>query len=220
MKLYLTRHKPSIQHPHLRQAVNHVNTIWRTQKTTNQVSHANRQVHHTCTIHTLYPHQVHNTSTTVTHSICTKFITPAQYSHTLSTPSSSHLHNIVIHPICTKFITPTQYSHTPYLYQVITPAQYSHTPYLYRVHHTCTIQSHTLSVPSSFCQKCKWQVTAKHAYTLRMWLCMKWHGAWLYGVHRMHRDGSSFMWHQPCQRCKYTTSVDIQKRAIEDYSLM
>ena len=28
-------------------------------------------------------------------------------------------------------------------------------------------------------------------------------------------DGSSFMWHQPCQRCKYTTSVDIQKRAIE-----
>ena len=29
----------------------------------------------------------------------------------------------------------------------------------------------------SFCQKCRWQVTAKHAYTLRMWLCMKWHGA-------------------------------------------
>ena len=36
----------------------------------------------------------------------------------------------------------------------------------------------------SFCQKCRWQVTAKHAYTLRMWLYMKWHGAWLYGVHR------------------------------------
>ena len=36
----------------------------------------------------------------------------------------------------------------------------------------------------SFCEKCRWQVTAKHAYTLRMWLCMKWHGAWLYGVHR------------------------------------
>jgi len=27
--------------------------------------------------------------------------------------------------------------------------------------------------PRSFCQKCRWQVTAKHAYTLRMWLCMK-----------------------------------------------
>ena len=26
--------------------------------------------------------------------------------------------------------------------------------------------------------------------------------------------------HQPCQRCKYTTSVDIQKRAIKSYSLM
>ena len=72
----------------------------------------------------------------------------------------------------------------------------------------------------SFCQNRRWQVTAKRAYTLRMWLCMKWHGAWLYGVHRTRRDGSSFMWHQPCQRCKYTTSVDIQKRAIKSYSLM
>ena len=35
----------------------------------------------------------------------------------------------------------------------------------------------------SFCQKCRWHVTAKHAYTLRMWLCMKWHGAWLYTVY-------------------------------------
>ena len=67
--------------------------------------------------------------------------------------------------------------------------------------------------PRSFRQKCRWHVIAKHAYTLRMWLCMKWHGAWLYGIHRTRRDGSSFMWHQPCQRCKYTTSVDIQKRA-------
>ena len=42
--------------------------------------------------------------------------------------------------------------------------------------------------PRSSCQKRRWQVTAKHAYTLRMWLCMKWHGAWLYGVHRTRRD--------------------------------
>ena len=62
--------------------------------------------------------------------------------------------------------------------------------------------------PRSLCQKCRLQVTAKYAYTLRMWLCMKWYGAWLYSVHR-------FVWHQPCQRCKYTTSVDIQKRAIK-----
>ena len=29
----------------------------------------------------------------------------------------------------------------------------------------------------SFRQKCGWHVTAKHAYTLRMWLCMKRHGS-------------------------------------------
>ena len=67
-----------------------------------------------------YPYQVHHTCTI--------------QSHTLSVPSSSHLHNTVTHSIHTKFITPAQYSHTPCLYQV---------------HHTCTIQSHTLSVPSS-----------------------------------------------------------------------
>ena len=38
-----------------------------------------------------------------------------------------------------------------------------------------------------------------------------WYGTWLYGVHRTRRDGSSFMWRQPCQRCKYTTLVDILK---------
>ena len=38
----------------------------------------------------------------------------------------------------------------------------------------------------SFCRKCRWQVTltAKHAYTLRMLLGMKWNIAWLYGVQR------------------------------------
>ena len=49
--------------------------------------------------------------------------------------------------------------------------------------------------PRSSCQKRRWQVTAKHAYTLRMWLCMKWHGAWLYGVHRTRRDWLS-LWQQ------------------------
>ena len=32
--------------------------------------------------------------------------------------------------------------------------------------------------PRSFCQKRRWQVTAKHAYTSCMWLYMKWHGVW------------------------------------------
>ena len=67
--------------------------------------------------------------------------------------------------------------------------------------------------------KVQWQVTAKYTCFLHMWLCMKWNGTWLYGVHRTHQDGSSFMWRQPCQRCKYTTLVDIQKRAIRNYSL-
>ena len=31
----------------------------------------------------------------------------------------------------------------------------------------------------------------------------------------LRRDGSSFTWHQPCQRCKYTTSVDIQKSSYK-----
>ena len=52
----------------------------------------------------------------------------------------------------------------------------------YPFHHRVTAVAHKRSW--SFCQKCRWQVTAKHTYTLCMWLCMKWHGAWLYGVHR------------------------------------
>ena len=32
----------------------------------------------------------------------------------------------------------------------------------------------------------------------------------------MRQDGSSFKWHQPCQRCKNTTSVDIQKTRYEN----
>ena len=31
----------------------------------------------------------------------------------------------------------------------------------------------------------------------------------------LRRDGICFMWHQPCQCCKYSTSVDSQKRAIK-----
>ena len=48
--------------------------------------------------------------------------------------------------------------------------------------------------PWSFCQKC-----------MVVWCTQNLTG----------RDGSSFMWHQPCQRSKCTTSVDIQKCAIK-----
>ena len=68
--------------------------------------------------------------------------------------------------------------------------------------------------PQSFRQKCRWQVTAKHACTLCMWLCMKWHVWCTQNAPRWQQ----FMWHQPCQCCKYTTLVDIQKRAIKKAS--
>ena len=41
-----------------------------------------------------------------------------------------------------------------------------------------------------------------HAAT---WSMVVWH------TQNLRRDGCSFMWHQPCQWCKYTISVDIQK---------
>ena len=68
----------------------------------------------------------------------------------------------------------------------------------------------------SFCQKCRWQVTAKHAYTVTYvalhevtWSMVVW------CTQDLRRDGCSFMLHQPCHRCKYTTSVGIQKTRYE-----
>ena len=80
-------------------------------------------------------------------------------------------------------------------------------------HWKCCKRTQTFTV--SFCWKCRWQVTAKHAYTFtyvalhEVTWCMV---AWC--PQNLRRDGSSFMWHQTRQRCKYTTSVDSQKRAI------
>ena len=110
----------------------------------------------------------------------------------------------------------------------LNPCRSSWRIFFYRVNFLCCFGIHSTprvtavvrKRPWSLCQKCKWQVTAKYACTLHTWLCMKWHGARLYGVHRVRQDGSSFMWHQSCQCCKYTTLVDIQKHAIKSYSLM
>ena len=74
--------------------------------------------------------------------------------------------------------------------------------------------------PRSFCQKHRWQVTAKHAYVAlhEVTRCMV---VWcIQNAPIMTLSGSRFLWHQPCQHCKYTTSVDIQKRTIKSYSLM
>ena len=78
----------------------------------------------------------------------------------------------------------------------------------YPFHPRVTAVAHKRS--RSFCQKCRWQVTVKHAYTLCMWLCMKWHGAWLYGVHRTCAEMAAVS----CGT-SHASTVDIQKRAIK-----
>ena len=67
----------------------------------------------------------------------------------------------------------------------------------------------------SFCQKCRWQVTAKNTYTLPMWLWMKWncnlvHGWMVYTEPAPKRQ--HFTWYQPCNTQRtllVITSVDI-----------
>ena len=53
----------------------------------------------------------------------------------------------------------------------------------------------------SFCQKCMWQVTPKHTYTLPMWLWMKWHcnlvHAWMVYT-ELAPKRQHLTWHQPC----------------------
>ena len=41
--------------------------------------------------------------------------------------------------------------------------------------HSTPVTALACKRPRSFCQKCRWQVTAKHTCTLQMWLRMKWH---------------------------------------------
>ena len=62
----------------------------------------------------------------------------------------------------------------------------------------------------SFCQKCRWQVTAQTRIPLTYvalhevtWRMVVW------CTQNLRRDSCSFMWHQPYQHCKYTTSADI-----------
>ena len=61
--------------------------------------------------------------------------------------------------------------------------------------------------PRSFCQKCRWQVTAKYACTLHMWLCMKCMVMWC--------TLNAPRWQQfhvaPCQRCKWIFKNALSK---------
>ena len=49
----------------------------------------------------------------------------------------------------------------------------------YPLHPHVTAIAYIRSRP--FCQKCRWQVTAKHTYTLPMWLWKKWHRKLVHG---------------------------------------
>ena len=73
----------------------------------------------------------------------------------------------------------------------------------------------------SFCQKCRWQVTAKHTYTLPMWLWMKCYCKLVYGwmvytelaLKRSISRGTS---HATTKECyQYTTSMDIKNRCYK-----
>ena len=64
-------------------------------------------------------------------------------------------------------------------------------------------------------------LTAKHACPLRMWLCMKGHGAWLYGVHRTCAETAAVS----CGTSHASTVSTplrwiFQKCAIKSYSLV
>ena len=53
----------------------------------------------------------------------------------------------------------------------------------------------------SFLQKCRWQVTPKHIYTLPIWFWMKWHCKLVHGwmvYTELALKWQYFTWHQPC----------------------
>ena len=55
-------------------------------------------------------------------------------------------------------------------------------------------------ISRSFCQKCRWQVTAKHTYTLPKWLWMKRHCKLVHGsmvYTELEPRRQHFTWHQP-----------------------
>ena len=77
----------------------------------------------------------------------------------------------------------------------------------------------------SFCQKCKWQVTTKHTWTLHMWLWMKWHCKLVQNC-MVYRE-CLLRWQQfhmstshvtTKQRCEYTALMAIQKFTIKSNS--
>ena len=77
----------------------------------------------------------------------------------------------------------------------------------------------------SFCQKCRWQVIAKHAYTLRILTYVALHEvtwAWLYGVHRTCAETAAVSCGTSHASAVSTPLrwIFFKKRAIKSQSLM
>ena len=73
----------------------------------------------------------------------------------------------------------------------------------------------------SFCQTCRWQVTAKQACALHNWLCMKWHMVHDCMVYTEWAEMAAVSRHQPC---KNQTVLQLHhlggysKHAVKSYS--
>ena len=61
----------------------------------------------------------------------------------------------------------------------------------------------------SFCQNCRWRVTAKHVCTLRMWLCMKWHD--------MVHDCMVYTNARRRQQCNKTIALSLTLRSFPSF---
>ena len=77
--------------------------------------------------------------------------------------------------------------------------------YLFHPHVTAVARKRSWS----FCQKCRWQVTAKRIHLTYValheatWCMVVW------CTQNLLQNSCSFMWHQPCQCCTYTALMDI-----------
>ena len=89
--------------------------------------------------------------------------------------------------------------------------------FYYPFHSCATVVARKRS--SSFGQKCRWQVKAKHTHTPDMWLRTLQNGPWIYGVHRTCTEMASVsrgISHTTKQRCKHNTSVDHSNALCKD----
>ena len=90
----------------------------------------------------------------------------------------------------------------------------------YSFHHRVTAVAHKRC--RSLWQKCRWQVTAKHTYTLTLDEVTLWPGAWLNGIHGTYAETAAFHMAPAMQQALSATSTPLPWiliiRAIKGYS--